>query len=770
MKPSVLLPPAACLAFLTVAHAQPAEPRPPELDPWVAVASGGPTGLLTVGAMPGVTSDSRAVSALSREWFDRTGGVTVGEWLHALPGARQQARFGNLTTPTIRGDAAETYINGQRRSAILFGIQPTLNGVEAVTALRGAGTVVMGPGLYSGGAINYQTRRPSLEGDSGSAALMVGGWYPGKMSHRAMRWSLHQDQVLRPGRLGLLVSYEGQDDETRLGDRGGRADYHELAGSLDWRPGDEWEVTLHLAGGWQAMPQLLGINRPNQELVDDRTYFRGTPPDIGGPFIAPWYVPDAGTARVGHDDGLFSQGDFSNAAWGLGQLIVSRDRGDGSGWVNRLLVEGVDRSRGHAFAYAEWVEQLTIEDRFEWSMRHGDGARSLLGGAVRFEARESYVNYFNEYGFNFDIMAGDRFSLQEDFPATWFPGLPGPEGRPFFGAAQGSPETTDSELWQISGFLEHARSLGDRLHFTGGVRGDLFLAAARDPLPPPGGPVWDDAHDDVAVSFHVGLDGPAGEGWRWRVSRSRTYAVNGSVAGGGILLFNGEIDPEDFRNRSDLWEIGLSQASADGRWSADLTGFHQARTRTEFRGGRSDLRARGFEATARWSLSERFGAELGVDFLDAAYLGAVPFQLGGASLFDLYAEGGGPGGAGTGRGFEPFPGARQVDRGDYRVPGISRWAVRASWHAETDGGWGLDLRMRWQSEQPGNLHREYTIPDQFNADLTLYRQWDRWFVALDFLNLTDEVNWVHNGDAFMNNQLITLADPRAVRLRLRWRW
>src|SRR5690606_21925117 len=144
----------------------------------------------------------------------------------------------------------------------------------------------------------------------------------------------------------------------------------------------------------------------------------------------------------------------------------------------------VDRRRYHSFEYAESAEQFTAENRTEWHATFDAGTlphQFIAGATLRFEERLSYTNYFNEYFFQYDLTRPNRvFSHVADYPESYFPGFPGPDGLLYFPALYGSPETTDSSLWNPAVFLQDEVKLNSRLSLLAGARLDGFYAKARD--------------------------------------------------------------------------------------------------------------------------------------------------------------------------------------------------------------------------------------------------------------------------------------------------
>ena len=98
----------------------------------------------------------------------------------------------------------------------------------------------------------------------------------------------------------------------------------------------------------------------------------------------------------------------------------------------------------------------------------------VAGVTVRYAHTLSFENYFNEYIYNFDVTDPSRvFNEAGQFPNSYYPGIIGPGGRPFFPAAWGSPETDDSTLWDLAAFWQHEFKFTSQLSFIAGLRGDF---------------------------------------------------------------------------------------------------------------------------------------------------------------------------------------------------------------------------------------------------------------------------------------------------------
>jgi hypothetical protein len=184
-----------------------------------------------------------------------------------------------------------------------------------------------------------------------------------------------------------------------------------------------------------------------------------------------------------------------------------------------------------------------------------------------------------------------------------------------------------------------------------------------------------------------------------------------------------------------------------------VAAFTQRRTRVSQGGEHNDIRVRGLEFETVYQPNQRLSATFNATWQDGRYLNAAPFQLGGRSIYDGIALGRGPGGLGRGTAsYSPFD--DQVPVGDWPLVGFSRVMANASVRYRWENGIGLGLDGQWQSPQAGNLDNEWHIPSQYTLNASLSYTAKTWSANLDLRNLTDQRNWIHNGDAYTASELI----------------
>jgi hypothetical protein len=630
------------------------------------------------------------VSTITTALFNELGKSDgVREILLHAAGAYAGSSYGKATVPNLRGDTAETYLNGRALE-----LQPLR--VFPVVQRGGGGRSCAGPGLgrlrggaLSGGYANYVTKQPHFSLAETTVTTRFGTWTPGDQSF--VNGSLQIDTTAPVSdRFARRASVEVKGGDTYFRDHHVRDDRVDLFLAASWRsPGGatvDW-VVQYL---WQASPEILGANRPTQELIDRARYYTGASADAT-PFPGP--IPATGVVTLPRTATLFSKGISRMRNVFRSQVRAARDLSPQVSLHSLALVEHVHRRRFHQFEYAEYVTQDTSEWRNELRVdveALGAFHRLIAGPVLRYEGRESFTNYFNEYFYNFDLTDSRRvFNQRQQFPASYYPGFVGPGGRDFFPGSYDSPETVRSETWNPALFAQQDVRLTPTLTATVGLRQDWFWARARDPLADQAGVPFRDAATVGAFSQAYSLLWQATLRASLYATHNRIRSILGNVTGGGVILNvpDGRINREDFRNLSELVEAGVKVAALDNQLYASAAVFQQDRSRVSLRGRRNNIRVRGLELETVYQPSMRLSVTANATFQDGHYVQSAPFQMGGRSIYAAYPRGRGPGGLGVAGGdFDPY--GDQVPVGDWPLLGLFRH------DSERAGALPMGLRFR----------------------------------------------------------------------------
>ena len=686
----------------------------------------------------------RAASTLTPALLVEQGVASLADLAAYAPSTFAPSSYGLLTTPVIRGDTAETYLNGQRLSYNNYGYLPSLNNVEAVDLVRGPGSAVFGAGHQLGGYVNYVTKSPAFDGAHTSVTTRVGTLVPGAGTDSFAHGSLQIDTTAPVSdRLAWRFSYEGQGGDTFYRRNGVKDDREDFFAALTWRVTPRLTVDANVQFFWQNTPEALGVNRVTQDLIDHGTYLSGSP-------LAP--VP----VQLARDALLFSRGDNSDAKITRAQLIVTSTTSPTLTLVNRTLFEHVDRERFNALEYIEQVKQDTFENRTEAHWEISSKQQSIAGASLRYEGVRSLVGYFNlpDLGIpgNTDGTGDYSFYDLTDPTRVFDATVTTTADHIVDNATNGN--TVRSEVLNPALFWQHEARLSPSLTALVGLREDFYHVSAHDPISGVGGSGFHDTANVSAFSQAYSLLWKVRPTLSFYATHNRISAAKGSVTGGGVDLSGGTIDQEDFRNESVLTEMGTKADLLNHRLFIGAAVFQQTRSVRDLFGNRDDIRVRGLELESVWTPAVGLSVLANATLQDGHYVGASVYQ------------------ASTGGGFTP---AGSTPVGDWQIPGFSRVMLNGGVRQRFASGFGVGLYAQWQSAQNVNIpvaptDPQIVIPAQTTLNASVFYEGKRWTATLDILNLANAQNWIHNGDAYTGASLISRELPRRIEARLAWRF
>ena len=107
----------------------------------------------------------RSVSSVNKELMQQVRIRSVTDISQFSPGVFTASRYGLATTPMIRGDLAQLYLDGQAGKYSRDSVPPSFNSVEALDIVKGPGSAVYGPqGNAAAGYVNLVTKQPYFDG------------------------------------------------------------------------------------------------------------------------------------------------------------------------------------------------------------------------------------------------------------------------------------------------------------------------------------------------------------------------------------------------------------------------------------------------------------------------------------------------------------------------------------------------------------------------------------------------------------------------------
>ena len=178
--------------------------------------------------------------------------------------------FGTPNIPRIRGQYADVFYNGMRDSFTDngYGAPVNFDSIDNIAITKGPASAVDGPGPGVGGEVDFLTKRPSLSAFSASVQATFD-----TVDNR--RWTADVSGPIIPGQLGLRISYSGEDSDSYFYGHWMRK--NAVYAALRWRPNSSYQLDFNTEINVEQYTENVGINRVNQQLIDNGLYLQGAP-------------------------------------------------------------------------------------------------------------------------------------------------------------------------------------------------------------------------------------------------------------------------------------------------------------------------------------------------------------------------------------------------------------------------------------------------------------------------------------------------------------
>jgi len=766
----------------------------------------------------GILDTPRNVTIISREQLDAIGIQDVRDFSKLTSSSYTTTNFGAPANPSIRGQYADMFINGMRRTVTSNGngLPLNFNSVESVNIIKGPATVVQGPSFYVGGAADLITKRPTFDRTKGSVSATVG-------SFQQRRWSADLNIPISE-KTATRFSYSGEDSESYY--ENGHKRTQALYGALVLNPSDKYELFLNSEVFYGDYTENFGTNRVTQDLIDNGTYITGVnnnpvpagPQNFGG-FTGAYFNPFTNTVETGPLGLGFISGpggatadasgipngaptgatpsDPQNATHVVsGYPVINRIVADGTTQISRRsrLFKPGDNSLGKmvnlqaiqtfkinpdfdivnntygffikrdtisSYYYSEIVDpSWSIENRTEFRIRT-DKHTINTGLSIRYQETEAYNNFFFEPASAWDLSrprTGIDVNRSLNFVGSTnpVPGWPGRYATP--GTFNG--DTNKSSVVQTGLFLQDNIKITDKLALDLGGRADLVEAKSEDPLASQiaafATPATFD-EESVLPNANGSLSYAFLPSLKGYLTYNYSENYGGAVAnGGGIRPDSGE---DDLNQPSTLWEVGAKQSLLDNKLFVGAALFHQKRVAIQLDGSSRNFTYQGFEIELNYQPNKNFYATLSYSYLDAT--SDLPqFDVGNVAYYD------GVGDLDDGASYAAHPDnvrffQANTGVGDYRLQGLPRnlWSALATY--KWDSGFGVSTGAVIHSNINNNVAGTLTIPAQYTIDVTGFYETKTWYARLAVLNATDEENWSPPNSVYGNESILAELPIRA---------
>ncbi|MEM9160020.1 MAG: TonB-dependent receptor plug domain-containing protein [Verrucomicrobiota bacterium] len=251
----------------------------------------------------------RNVTIISREQLDAIAIKDVRDFSKLTSSSYTKTNFGSPSTPNLRGQEADLFVNGMRRGGSINGngLPINFNAVESVNIVKGPAGVVYGTTNYLGGYVDLISKRPFFDQERGSVGVSYGSYD---------QYTLNVDYS-KPvsDKFAWRVSYEMKewDGYWEFWKHNSNAVYL----STTFKASDTYTIETWAEYFVADYTENWGINRVTQDLVDNGNYLINAQTDeeyaayaagLGSNpyyFDSPFDVFFAGS----NDDGVLVDGD-----------------------------------------------------------------------------------------------------------------------------------------------------------------------------------------------------------------------------------------------------------------------------------------------------------------------------------------------------------------------------------------------------------------------------------------------------------------------------
>ena len=709
----------------------------------------------------------RNVTIISREQLDAISIHDVREFSKLTSSSYTRSNFGAPTTPDIRTQYADTFVNGSRLGLTSNGngLPVNFNSVESVNIVKGPAGVVYGASQYVGGYIDLITKKPFFDSFHGEATAEVGMF-------DQYRWGLDFGAPISKT-LAYRVSYAGEESGSYYYD----GYKHTQAGyaALSWVPNEKYDLFVDGEFFRADYTENFGINRPTQALIDSGLYqtginnnpapdyakypfgyvdasgkpisfgninvASGTPAPISDPQNSKWVVSgfpvvnSIGLGPVVQIDRRLRLPTSGSDGFSLNlQAIQTLHISDDTSVVNTTFGRYVRRDTLSPYYYSEIIDpSWELENRTELRMTK-DKHSINTGLDVKYVDVRAFNDFYSEPANVWDLTKSTKainIANAAYFPSPFtskpVPGWPGRYYTPDNGDS-GESHTIDAAL-----FYQHDWKITDQFSALFGGRGDALSINYKDPS----GTLPGDSTTVILPNVNSSLV------YKWQPDLSSYFTYNwsenpvGAVGNGGGYgtAGNANFSNAILRNEATLYEVGTKWSLLGNQLFLNTALFKQ--TRDDLQQDRSVVTfdTQGVEFELNYQPNRNFYATMGYSYTDAT-VNKPQFDVGNTSL--------------------TAPSSRYFTMvGDsFRRQGVPTHLLNLLASYKLDNGLGASANLVFTSDINNNVAGTLVIPAQYTLDLSVFYQHKRFEARLSALNVTDQKNWSAPNAVYGNESIV----------------
>ncbi|MDG5497540.1 TonB-dependent receptor [Niveispirillum sp. BGYR6] len=412
-----------------------------------------------------------------------------------------------------------------------------------------------------------------------------------------------------------------------------------------------------------------------------------------------------------------------------------------------------------------WDQRLEARGKYDFNL--GGLAvdwQSNTGGAyrnLRYRALSANNNFnYNPYDLTQDpstITPAALYGLKQanEASGSWIGAAGVPQPSPYFGYLNlpvmvpvndgyyselggfppaGAVYTSNGYIRQISGFTQQNFRFADVVGLNLGVNVSRITAYIHNPVFRTTAQEYRDKDSYTLPSYQASLFVKPVADTTFYATYDRSKAVNTGVFGNFLTWGAGnKLNPLAFKSLSELYEGGVKWDAIPGKLFASADGFVQYRDLSpDTSGNMARVRIKGIEAAVRYEHSDNLSGGLNFTKLNAVNTFIIP---GGFSPFGFVADNATVFGDSN----------RLIGRtgGRYALPGVPKYSLNGFVDYHLDNGFGGELAVWYTGKFYTNLSQSVTVPDGYQANLTLYYRQPSYDLSVRVINLTNQHNFLN---------------------------
>jgi outer membrane receptor protein involved in Fe transport len=571
-----------------------------------------------------VMDTPRNNSLISKAQLDALNIQNPGGFSYLTSSSYSDASFGVPNVPKIRGQYADIFYDGMRDPFTLngYGAPISFNDVETIDIVKGTASVQQGPGAGVGGSINISTKAPSFNKWSEAFNLEAD-------SQQKRRASFDVGGPVSD-RTAVRVSFASDDSGSYYYDMY----FHQQSffASVQTNFTDKYSVLFTGEAVDSRLRENDGVNRVNQDLIDNGTYLTGGPP--AGTPISGFLTPVLLTGTVQLNPRILIDepaGTGAHAFKAKMQIIQTFKASDDFTITNNTFYDYLNRYNQTMDYYADTAKgSYVVENKTDFKVKFGLGSVSNqldAGFTARFEHIDTTQDFAAEPVSVFDLSGN---------PASWnAAGIQADNGAILYNAAfnhveYGVPARNSfyannsvvDNLKDGAIFLEHRLEFSPEWSALYGLREDLVQLNEDDPLGNEGLENDISAPEKISTSWYGLHNGnvsvvytPSSHVSAYVTYDNAQYTLP-NANDGGIGTY-GEDGVVQLRQNSDLAEAGLKFDLLDKSLFISSSVFKQTRAVSTGQGGsdHSVAHIKGFELELNYQPDPGFFATASYSYL-----------------------------------------------------------------------------------------------------------------------------------------------------------